>query len=122
MAAVTIVQHKGTDPNAGLAQILNDPTLGEADNQSFRIRCASRDALEAIFKGDHFVFDKLGLPKRGKIDGIVLYEDSAIAAQYVNLNFPAKKLSALILSRRTLNNHQVLGALGVSEADVIFIR
>lgn len=122
MAAVTIVQHKGTDPNATLAQILNAPVLAEAQRQGFKIRCASLDSIEADIKGQRFVFDSQGLPIGGKVLGIVLYEDGAIAAQYIDCDFPVKKLSALILSTTPIEGDQILPTLGIQSADFIFIR
>lgn len=122
MAAITIVQHKATDPSAMLAQILNAPVLAEVHRQSFKIRCTSLDSIEADIKGQRFVFDNQGLPTGGKVLGIVLYEDGAIAAQYIDCDFPAKRLSALIRSATLIEGDQILPALGIQSADFIFIK
>jgi len=122
MPAITIVQHKGTDPNATLAQILNAPVLAEAHRKSFKIRCASLDRIEADIKGRRFDFNSQGHPTSGKVLGIVLYEDDAIAAQYIDCNFPVERLSALVLSTTPIEGDQILPALGIQSADFIFIR
>ncbi|MEM9670816.1 MAG: hypothetical protein AAF950_18040 [Pseudomonadota bacterium] len=122
MVAVTIVQHRGTDPNGTLAQILNAPILGERHRESFKIRCASLDSIAADIKGRRFVFNAQGLPTSGRVVGIVLYEDNAIAAQYIDCNFPVKRLAALILSATSLERNQVLPALSIHGVDLIFIR
>jgi len=122
MAAVTIVRHTGTDPNTTFAQILNAPVLAEAQRQSFKIRCASLDSIEADIKGKRFIFDSKNLPTGGKVLGIVLYEDGAIASQYINCDFAVKRLSALILSTTPIEGDQVLPALGIQSADFVFIR
>lgn len=122
MVSVTIIQHRGTDPNATLAQILNAPVLAEAHRWSFKIRCASLDSIKADIKGQHFVFNRRGLPTGGKVLGIVLYEDNAIAAQYIDCDFPAKRVSALIRSAIPIEGDQILSALGIQSADLIFIK
>lgn len=122
MAAVTIVQHKSIDPNARLAQILNDPVLHTTTRSSLRIGCASLDTAEAEIKGSHFAFNSQNIPIRGKVTGIVLYEERAIAAQYINCNFSAKLLSTVLLSKTALESDRVLPAFCISEADYVFIK